>query len=77
MRCFVGMDGWGALFRGFTLCARGTQCGVPLLLDRIKQSMVSCKVSGHSLCPEPRWAPKRDVVAEDVHRAAFRKRQHS
>ena len=73
MRRFVAMDGWGALFRGFTLRARGTQCGVPLLLDRIKQSMVSCKVSDRSLCPEP----KRDVVAEDVHRAAFRKRQHS
>lgn len=26
-----------------------SQCGVPLMLDRIKQSMVSCRVSGFVL----------------------------
>jgi len=33
------------LFNLFEFTFSFTKCGVPLLLDRIKQSMVSCKVS--------------------------------
>lgn len=44
------------------------QCGVPLLLDRIKQGMVSCRVSGtlcaRRICSHAPWIGSVGVLQE-------------
>ena len=68
------MLGWGSLGRAVRV--RDTQCGVPLLLDRIKQSIASCKVSGRFLCPASRCAPKWTWLLRAC-MMPYRKLQHS